>query len=88
MGCLTVPGRDSLQSSLSCSINIPGSLSILCCSSGGAEKSGREDPAGISSSKEVLTCKPPPEAAALPHEACWLNCKKEITDEVAVLPGL
>lgn len=52
--------------------------------------SQRADPAGIptSASKETLTCKPTPEVAALPPEEGGLNCKKEVRDEVAMLPGL
>lgn len=47
----------------------------------------KKNPAGIpiSTSKEAL--KPTPEAVVLPHEH-WLNCKQEIMDEAAMLPGL
>jgi len=59
-------------------------LRILLCL-----REKRKDPAGIptSSSKETLTCNLSPVAAVLLHEEYWHNCKKEIMDEVGMLPG-
>lgn len=52
----------------------------------------QEGLAGIptSASKEASTCKPVPEVAVLQHKECWFNCKKkkEVMDEVFMLPGL
>lgn len=64
---------------VSCSAGSAGYLSIPhCLRRSRWVRKKREDPAGIptSTSKKTLIHKPTPEAAALPHEECWLNCKR------------
>lgn len=70
----------------------PLDVSAFCVVSGGADESGRREKSQLEYPPLLLRrhgpAKPTPEAAPLPHEDRWLNCKKVIMDEVAVLPAL